>query len=124
MAGARRSLRQVRCLERLLVHVLATRARVPWARRTEPPSPSRARRERFPVRTARFPRRRRGRLVPAHASSGLAVSRTGPAFEAGRRFAGGRAKAPALEAYPSDPRKTKNVYTGTLALFLGAGFEI
>jgi len=35
-----------------------------------------------------------------------------------------RAKAPAVEAYPSDPRKTQNVYTGTLALFLGAGFEI
>ena len=88
MAGARRSLRQVRRLERLLVHVLATRACVPWARRTEPLSASRTRRKRFPMRTGRFPRRRRGRLVPAHPSRGSAVSRTGSALEAGRRFAG------------------------------------
>jgi len=34
------------------------------------------------------------------------------------------ANAPALEAYPSHPKKTKNVYTGPLSLFLGAGFTI
>jgi len=35
-----------------------------------------------------------------------------------------RAKAPVLEAYPSDPNKTRNDFTGARALFLGAGFEI
>src|SRR5262249_19514040 len=88
MAGARRPLRQVRRLERLLVHVLATGAGVSWTRRTKPPSASPARRERLAMRPARFPWRTRGRLVPAHASRGLAVSRACPALEAIRRFAG------------------------------------
>jgi GNAT superfamily N-acetyltransferase len=35
-----------------------------------------------------------------------------------------RAKAEALEAYPGDPRKTRNLYTGTLSLFAEAGFEV
>jgi len=35
-----------------------------------------------------------------------------------------RAKSHAREAYPSDPNKTRNDFTGARALFLGAGFEI
>src|SRR5262252_728833 len=88
MAGARSPLRQVRRLERLLVHVLATGARVSSARGTEPPGASQARRERLAMRPARFPRRAPSRLVPAHASRGLAISPALPALEAGRRSAG------------------------------------
>src|SRR5215467_3554996 len=88
MAGARRPLRRVRRLERLLVHVLAAGARVSSAWRTKPPGASQARRERLAMRPARFPRRAPGRLVPAHASLGLAISRALPALETDRRSAG------------------------------------
>jgi GNAT superfamily N-acetyltransferase len=35
-----------------------------------------------------------------------------------------RAGAPALEAYPAVPGRTKNLYTGTLRLFEKAGFSL